>query len=83
MLLWLPNCPNNRDVILLGALRAGCIVTAASMHLTAEALFTRPHGHDATIAIIDMRRALEFHAAVRASRTPEPRTEHGIEPGKK
>ncbi len=80
VLLWLPNCPEFVTQY-YGALRAGCIVTAASMHLTAEELSRVLTDTDATIAIIDMRRALEFDAAVRASSTPEPRTYY-IEPGK-
>ena len=80
VLLWLPNCPEFVTQY-FGALRAGCIVTAASMHLTAEELARIIADTDPAIAIIDLRRALEFDAAVRQAATPEPRTYY-IEPGK-
>jgi len=80
VLLWLPNCPEFITQY-FGALRAGCIVTAVSMHLTAEELARIISDTDPAIAIIDMRRALEFDAAVRQANTPEPRTYY-IEPGK-
>lgn len=80
VLLWLPNCPEFVTQF-FGALRAGCIVTAASTHLTSEELARILADTDPTIAIIDLRRALEFDAAVRQAGTPEPRTYY-IEPGK-
>ncbi len=80
VLLWLPNCPEFVTQY-FGALRAGCIVTAASMHLTPEELARIIADTDPAIAIIDLRRALEFDAAVRQAATPEPRTYY-IEPGK-
>jgi long-chain acyl-CoA synthetase len=80
VLLWLPNCPEFITQY-FGALRAGCIVTAVSMHLTAEELARIIADTDPAIAIIDLRRALEFDAAVRQASTPEPRTYY-IEPGK-
>ncbi|HRJ77119.1 MAG TPA: AMP-binding protein [Planctomycetota bacterium] len=80
VLLWLPNCPEFVTQY-FGALRAGCIVTAASMHLTAEELSRILADTDPTIAIIDMARALEFDAAVRQAGVQEPRTYY-LEPGK-
>jgi long-chain acyl-CoA synthetase len=80
VLLWLPNCPEFITQY-FGALRAGCIVTAASMHLTPEELARIISDTDPAIAIIDQRRALEFDAAIRQASTPEPRTFY-VEPGR-